>query len=118
MGIAFSHGEASWSYSGFHRFRKRIAESININLEEMEGFTKNGKSWGTVNDDIKLLLNHSDCDGILTIFECEKIIPRLSQIINIWGNKEDFYDYDKDRGIMLIEGMKKAIAENTDLRFI
>jgi hypothetical protein len=42
MGIGFQVGNkpvgANWAYSGFHQFRKRLAKTIGIELNEMEGF--------------------------------------------------------------------------------
>ncbi len=38
MGLDFTHCEAHWSYSDFHDFRKRLAASIGMNLDDMEGF--------------------------------------------------------------------------------
>jgi len=97
---------AGWSYSGFNRFRERIAKSIGINLHKMEGFSevewdkntpweiyikaveadrKAGKiSWDTVTDPIKSLLCHSDCDGEIPAEECAAIADRLEEIIKDW----------------------------------
>ena len=123
MGLNFSHGDASWAYGGFHRFRIRLAEAIGIDLEKMIGFnqkyvgdgkyvktTENPLNWNTVKDDIKLLLNHSDCDGVLTPENCRKVAFRLRELVRNWKDT----DYDKINALELAEGMEEA-AENDEI---
>ena len=50
MGIDFHPGSASWSYSGFNRFRERLAEKIDIDLSTMEGFGGH-ISWDLIEQD-------------------------------------------------------------------
>jgi len=123
MGLNFNYGNARWSYSGFHSFRKKLADEMGIDLDEMDGFkTENntplgkpmpGISWGTIKDDIKYLLYHSDCDGQLSSLRCKKIIPRLRKLIKSWSGD----DYDKQQALELIKGMKEAIKLNKPLKF-
>lgn len=104
----------SWSYGGFMKFRVRVAESIGINLCEMEDFADRGKKWPE-NDSIELLLDHSDCEGELNPEECEKIAPRLEEIINSWGTSPE--DYDTKQGLLLVAAMKECVAEKACLIF-
>ena len=123
MGIDFSYCGAHWAYSGFNRFRERIAGETGINLRDMEGFSgflptpnqeeKEALKWNKIIDPIKLLLNHSDCDGILTPEECAKVAPRLREIISDWDDE----DYDKQNAIELAEGMEQASFLGEDLEF-
>ncbi|MFW6219834.1 MAG: hypothetical protein ACOCZ5_01340 [bacterium] len=115
MGIDFSHGDAHWSYGGFHRFRILIAENCNINLSEMEGFGGT-KSWENIDDPIVPFLYHSDCDGKLSPKECKMIIPRLRELIKMIP-EEDQYQYDITMGLELVEGMTLASSCNEDLIF-
>lgn len=129
MGIDFSHGDAHWSYSGFHQFRLRVAESIGINLDEMVGFGSfldpdppkvPKKSWDTVNDDIKYLLDHSDCDGGMTPEVCLKVAKRLREIITSWNTEStsDFRrDYNIEHGLALASGMEEAANKNDNFEF-
>lgn len=112
MGLDFSHCEARWSYSGFGRFRRRLAKQIGINLDDMYGFGGE-REWDTVNDPIKPLLDHSDCDGVLTPEECKLVYPRLEELIRDWDDE----DYDKQQALELIEGMKYCIELDEDLEF-
>lgn len=112
MGIDFSHCNASWAYSGFMRFRKRVAKSVGFDLDSMEGFGGKTK-WSSLKPDpIHALLNHSDCDGHLTVTECKKVAPRLKEILSSWDD-----DYDKQMGLELASGMLNAAAEKKPLRF-
>lgn len=119
MGLGFHRSgegiwdiDAGWSYGGFDSFRRRLAKEVNIDLDSMEGFGGAVK-WETVADDIALLLNHSDCDGVLFPDQCEKIIPRLKDLTKSWEDD----DYDKENALQLIDGMQKCVDQETDLIF-
>ncbi|MEC1373384.1 hypothetical protein P9D39_03540 [Heyndrickxia oleronia] len=118
MGLDFSHCDAHWGYGGFMNFRRRLAEKIGIDLLKMDGFTGpvqgyRGISWETVTDQIKPLLDHSDCDGILTPDECKQVYPRLIELTMDW----DESDPDKINALELVKGMKLCIENNEDLEF-
>ncbi len=117
MGVRFSPGEASWSYSGFHAFRERLSRTIGINLGEMKGFGGD-KSWGEVHDDIVGLLNHADCEGDLLPAECQRIAPRLRELVLPWKPTPDSDEgYDRRMGLRLAEGMEIAADSGVPLEF-
>ncbi|KZE47058.1 hypothetical protein AV540_20985 [Brevibacillus parabrevis] len=113
MGLDFSHCEARWAYSGCHRFRQRLATQVGFDLNAMDGFDGT-RSWDEINDPIVPLLNHSDCDGVLTPEECSLVYPRLEQLIPFWNDD----DRDKRNALWLIEGMKLCVEQNEGLEFI
>jgi hypothetical protein len=115
MGVDFSHCDASWAYSGFHRFRARLATSAGFDLSQMEGFDGN-KPWSEIHDDLVPLLNHSDCDGKLSVKECKQVAPRLRALLALWP--DDPKDYDKQRGLLLADGMEIAVKSKKPLRFM
>ena len=118
MGIVFAERIArfidncSWSYGGFNTFRQRLGREIGIDLQAMEGFKTNGVSWDTVKSPIKLLLNHSDCEGDLSCDDCEQIYPELLKLIDKWPD-----DYDKVNGKALAKAMKTCASEGHYLDF-
>ena len=113
MGLDFDGSEASWSYSGFHTFRSKLSESSGLGkLEEYEGFGGT-KKWDDVNDDIKYLLHHSDCDGCLTVTQMKKIVPRLRAIVNDWD--ENYYD--KGRALQFADDMETCISNKKKIVF-
>lgn len=99
-----------WTYSGFMRFREKLAEQIGINLKDMKGFGGE-KSWDEVESLLDLLLNHSDCEGSIHYEFCEEIYPALLDAIKDWDNDGIFEETDYKQGMMLAECMKYA-AEN------
>lgn len=119
MGLDFSHGEAHWAYSGFGRFREKLANAEGFNLNDMEGFLRLHetprpmRSWDTVTTDLKPLLNHSDCDGELTPQECKQVAPRLKQIIADWPLE----DRDRDSGLELVAAMEHCAGHGENLEF-
>ena len=103
MGLDFTHGDAHWAYGGFHRFRERLAEHEGFDLNAMVGFkSQGGRPWDEVTTDLKPLLNHSDCDGVLTPAECAQVAPRLAKVIAAW----DADEYDRRHAEALIEAME------------
>lgn len=142
MGLAFSHGDSEWSYSSFMDFRIKLAAEIGVSLPCMEGFAQDilyknqydklvvygltdnkNKSlvnycpvikWSTVNDDIKTLLIHSDCNGALTIDECKSIAPRLRGLVANW-EPQDFHTLN---ALDLAAGMEEAINNNEIFEFL
>lgn len=142
MGLDFNHSEAHWAYSGFNRFRERLAEEIGICLPLMEGFwtigyeystveltkrlvgtkmvdenffwlPKKPLRWDKIKDPIVDLLYHSDCDGSLMPGQCKKIAPRLRELVNDWNDD----DYDKKQAILLAEGMEFCAKNRKRLTF-
>jgi hypothetical protein len=111
MGVDFSHCDAHWAYSGFNRFRTRLAKEIGFDLDSMEGFGGTTK-WETMADPIKALLNHSDCDGKLTPKECRQVAPRLRELVKNWDD-----DHDKRNALELADGMESAAKESKSLQF-
>ncbi|MER2057200.1 MAG: hypothetical protein ABTA16_00170 [Niallia sp.] len=112
MGLDFSHTDVRWGYSSFNIFRKKLANQIGINLDAMEGFGGDIK-FDQFKDDIIPLLDHSDCDGELTVKECKKVAPRLRELVSNW----DDGDYDKQKAISLAEGMELAVSQGEPLEF-
>ena len=118
MGINFAKRinefyDLHWSYHGFHYFRKKLAKEIGIELDNMEGFG-GGIPWDKINDSIKKLINHSDCDGYLSPDDCRIIYPRLLELVKNWNND----DYDKIKAIKLAEAMKDCSDNDFFLDFM
>lgn len=142
MGIGFSHGGASWSYSGFNHFRKLLAESIGFDLHEYEGYYTEEekkllifsniieewqqpdfsykKSWDEYNGPLKDLFNHSDSDGDFTPQQCEILAPQLREIVSTWSDTYEevkIGNYDKIMGLKLAAGMDECAKTNAKLKF-
>ena len=115
MGLDFSHCDARWSYSGFMRFRRRLAALIGLDLDQMYGFGGE-RSWALIVDPIAGLLNHSDCEGILTPAQCREIAPRLRVLAAALG--DDDFGYDRDQALVLAAGMERAADEGENLEFL
>jgi hypothetical protein len=130
MGLAFAPSvpgmeRPSWSYSGFHGFRCRLAAEIGVYLEAMEMFctaepvaTRGARAdvrpipWSKVSDPLVPLLAHSDCEGVLTPAECARVAPRLRDVVPRLGD-----EYDTEHGLRLAALMEWCAAEGVDLEF-
>lgn len=131
MGLDTTHDAWSGPYSSFMEWRIWLAKKIGINLLDMEGFSdrdytnpnrKRGTvKWETVEDDLKYLLNHSDCDGHLTPAQCNKIAVRLKAIISeMDGDFEDEWNYEArmyNAAVRFRKGCMKAYKNKEKLKF-
>jgi hypothetical protein len=134
MGLDFSatgyrDKTPSFSYGGFHLFRKAIALSMGIALEEMKGHNTPiigspkcpGASWDIISSPLVLLLDHSDCDGHLTPTECRKIAPALKEVLN--GDRfqhcceEDWFLIFYHKGEQLVKMMEHCAKRRVNLVF-
>lgn len=129
MGLDFSHSEASWSYSRFHQFRKRLFKetSNGLDLGKMEGFTRmfddnNDEtpiSFDEYNHDLRDFINHSDCEGELTPEQMKVIEPALRAQVSSWGEDGDLMSlHHQIKALQLCDGMIYAISKNENMRFI
>jgi hypothetical protein len=82
MGLTTTHGCWNAPYSSFNEFRERLANEIGISLSDYLGYGKGGsKDLSSIDHKIMPLLNHSDCDGMLTPEECKSIADGLNEIL-------------------------------------
>ena len=114
MGVRFSHGNASWSYTGFGHFRERVAKIEGIHLSDMRGFG-GSRSWDDTPSALEPLLNHSDCDGELSPAQCEQMLPRLREVQS--RLTRDGERYDAEHLADLIEGMEMCVRDREALEF-
>lgn len=112
MGLDFSHCEASWAYSGFARFRARLAAQVGLLNYNAISSTDDPRFEKIKDDAILPLLAHSDCDGDLSAKECKTVGPRLLELVASWPD-----DYDKRKAIELAGGMALAAKKRQKLRF-
>jgi hypothetical protein len=124
---ALEKARAEYDPDGDEEYSK-VLERIWNEMIEAEGPKR---SWDEIDDPIKPLLNHSDCDGVLTPEECAQVAPRLREIVTLWPDRMQSYvelngtkvpsrwfdNYDKVQALRLVEGMEKAAAANEELRF-
>jgi len=112
VGLDFNNSNAHWSCYGFNRFRARLANEIGIDLDNMAGFGGSELPWNQVKDDIKPLLNHSDCDGYLSVAEMKLVYPRLIELVSKWSD-----NYDKEHALILAKDMEICVKKNVPLEF-
>ena len=124
-----------FSYSGFNKFRKEIGEYFNIDLDKMYGYCneefcnencnkcKKVIHWDTINDDIKILLHHSDCDGYIKYNDLKLLLPRLKYVVKEFEKLNYNYFVYPDRNWFitklekLILFIEECIENEADLIF-
>lgn len=114
MGLDFRGADAHWSYGGFNRFREKLVAAVGHPAPALDKlFNDQVIPRGLDKDDIWPLINHSDCDGELTVEEMKKVEPRLRTIVSLWP--ED--DFDRIQALLLCDGMRECIANDEPLEF-
>lgn len=113
--------EFSIGYIGFGWIRRCIANSYNeefgklyekpyINFGFREYTQAEVDRWNEIcDDDLDILLNHSDCDGKLTWQECKKIIKALNKIDFKYP---DEWRQDYKEKYYILKDMIRYCAEN------
>lgn len=107
MGLDTSHNCWHGPYSSFNRFRHSLAKQIGINLDDYagyggkyivgEGITGGGTiELSSIKHDVQPLLDHSDCDGHLSVTKCKKIVKGLNSILENYN-----YDIEPDHVYMI-----------------
>ena len=126
MGLDTSHGCWNGPYSQFMRWRIWLADQVGIPMMLMDGFCnmmltiedlelvpkddwdfkaainnaiiERPIPWDCIGDPIKILLDHSDCEGKIKWWECKILAMRLVQLLK--NKKETDRDYipGPDRG--------------------
>jgi hypothetical protein len=96
MGLDTSHDCWHGPYSSFNQFRHALASCIGIDLKEYRGYGGNyaTKDLASIEHGIMPLLNHSDCDGELSVEESKSIAEGLTQILESMGDSDE-YEIDK-----------------------
>ena len=127
MGLDTTHEAWTGPYSSFMEWRIWLAKQIGINLLEMEGFgSRNYEddkskrirgtiSWNTISDDLKILLNDSDCEGSISPKNCKKIADRLDEILKQEETYENRYFMIKTKTFR--EGCLKAFKNKEKMKF-
>ena len=86
-------GFRAGSYGGFMNWRRKLADSVGIDLDSMQGFKENGTVWSGY-EPFYELLHHSDCDGVLWWDECEELLKDFEP------HRDKFVEYLSDNGII------------------
>jgi hypothetical protein len=145
--IATQVGIDLYQMDGFHNVDKsvlpirffstwdRTAKDWEAYREAIEADLSQEKiSWDTVDDPIKILLNHSDCEGQIPADQCEVLADRLEEIIKDWPERlrlktDPFWqdrgypaemnlnDHDTTHARGLVAGLREAAKIGKPLEF-
>ena len=128
MGLDVSHDCWRGAYSGFHRWRTRIAQvagygdewpdALLIDDDEESSEVCQGR-WKKLPDDpIMILLCHSDCDGQISPEHAGPLADRLEQLLpNLRGDGVGHVgDYNKTTK-RFIAGLRAAAEAKENVEF-
>ena len=119
MGLDTSHNAWHGAYSSFNRWRTILAKKMGFTLHDMVGFGGDIE-WSDELRDHPLypLINHSDCDGELSVEECKLVRLGLDQKISEYNKSKDPADIEMvERCIQFRDGCLLAISRNEPIDF-
>jgi hypothetical protein len=123
MGLDTTHDCWHGAYSSFNKFRRFLASQIGVDLDKCEGYGGDIE-FSSIDHDIVPLLDHSDCDGILTSSECGQIYNGLNDIseklyieINHKGNTDPELQYYLDKIYQFRDGCLLAASNGENVEF-
>ena len=116
MGLDTTHNAWHGPYSSFNRFRFSLAKQIGIDLDQYYGYGDGHLNLEDIAHDIQPLLNHSDCDGELSVAECQRVASGLNSIL------DNFLDIPadsnfKDQIKAFRDGCLLAVSKNEPILF-
>lgn len=115
MGLDTTHDAWHGPYSLFNRFRYKLAAEIGIDLDEYIGYGAGGtKKLEDIKHDIMPLLNHSDCDGLISPTTCLYVAAGLMKIEE---NLSEINADIRDDIIQFRNGCLDAFMRNENLEF-
>lgn len=121
MGLDTSHDCWHGSYRALGRFRAAVAETIGVHLDSMQGYSgdKPCVKWSALKPDpLHVLLDHSDCDGIIEHKDCKPLAERLYEIVPLLPENTEPLGWDwRECAKRFADGLMKAHEANEDVDF-
>lgn len=119
MGVAFSHGDAQWSYSGFNSLRCKIGRMHGLKIVTVSpDYNIKYPDYKHLdeNDPLRQFLDLSDCDAVITPKLAEVLYPYLKGCAR--QLEDDFFGWHDRRNLFyLAQGMELAAFLNEDFTF-
>lgn len=117
MGLDTSHNAWHGPYSSFNQFRFWLATLIGINLSEYIGYGDVGtKQLSSIESDLRLLFDHSDCDGNIPPEDCKKIADAITEVLKT-TDKGPYPHIHYNDAITFRDGCLLAYKKNEILDF-
>ncbi len=113
MGVDFSHGNAHFGYTSFRQFRQTLANTVGIDLNDMEGFG-GMRPWSEIEDPLVPFLSRNDYDGYLTVDECSAVIQRVKEI---QSDKKAWYPMRSEPWEEVLDGLEEAVRRGEPLKW-
>lgn len=124
MGLDTSHDCWHGSYGSFNSFRYDLAKLANIDLSNMIGFGGLTEFPTKDVEPLVILLNHSDCDGIIELEDTKPLATRLLHLLYKTKKQKKFkYLFDEEDGyleykiIQFATGLLEAYKNNEIVDF-
>lgn len=112
MGLNVSHDCWNGPYSAFNRWRVAIANYAGIDLPGMFGFGGETPWEDLPADPLYILLNHSDCDGIIEWKHAKALANRLEELM-----PKILDEYCRQKAVQFVQGLREAVALQEDVKF-
>lgn len=119
MGLDTSHGCWHGPYSAFMRWREHLNHAIRgngITREDLDQAWREG-FYADQSKPINVLMNHSDCDGIIQADVCGPLADALQGLLDTNMPARAMYDEARPATERFIAGLRRAAAAGEDVEF-
>jgi hypothetical protein len=118
MGLDTSHNCWHGPYSAFMRWRKAVAAAAGIPDLEAHWTKLIDPTYDQPKRPLMILLNHSDCDGVIESKDCGPLADDLESILNKLDDKGPWqWSECGSTAKRFIAGLRAAAAAGEDVEF-
>lgn len=114
MGLDTTHDAFHGAYSSFGRFRSQLLSlAQSINIDDVHGYGGHISPANILDEGVRTLINHSDCDGDFTPDQCKMIADSLEALIPKMDIESELYS----RSVQFRNGCLLAYSLNESIEF-
>ena len=119
MGLDTTHNCWHGSCTSFNTFRRKLAQMVGVDLYSHIGYggDLSEEHLMQASNELFPLLNHSDCDGLLSPQECSLVAKGLTKILLEIDKNPDPDLYFKDKVKMFRDGCLLAVEREENVEF-
>jgi hypothetical protein len=124
MGLDTSHNAWHGPYSSFHHWRIAVARASGLSIYERRLQPSGSRPMWIMPDEddiLFVLLNHSDCEGVIEAQDCTPLADRLEgllpAIVQAEAKEIGYPDWYTTSTTQFIKGLRLAASRNEPIEF-
>lgn len=113
LGVNFNFGRAHWSAENFLKFQEILANQAGVNWEIFQTHKRDGTCPPPPYKEPLMWLVYATDGAQIPWRQCEKIVPKLLNLADSWGEEDD----DSGQVYLLVQGMREAVRRHRPIEF-